>query len=51
MNVKKITPVLLVNEIESILPFWIGRLGFAKTIEVPTAANSLSSRSRMAPSK
>ena len=35
MNVKKITPVLLVNEIESILPFWIGRLGFAKTIEVP----------------
>src|SRR5580693_6915525 len=35
MNVKRITPVLLVNEIESILPFWIDRLGFAKTIEVP----------------
>jgi uncharacterized glyoxalase superfamily protein PhnB len=35
MNVKKITPVLLVNEIEPILPFWIDRLGFAKTIEVP----------------
>jgi uncharacterized glyoxalase superfamily protein PhnB len=35
MNVKKITPVLLVDEIEPILPFWIGRLGFAKTIEVP----------------
>jgi uncharacterized glyoxalase superfamily protein PhnB len=35
MNVKKITPVLLVNEIEPILSFWIDRLGFAKTIEVP----------------
>jgi uncharacterized glyoxalase superfamily protein PhnB len=35
MNVKRITPVLLVNEIESILPFWIDRLGFTKTIEVP----------------
>ncbi|MGC1613766.1 MAG: VOC family protein, partial [Candidatus Acidiferrum sp.] len=35
MNVKKITPVLLVNEIEPILPFWIDCLGFAKTIEVP----------------
>jgi len=35
MNVKKITPVLLVDEIEPILPFWINRLGFTKTIEVP----------------
>jgi uncharacterized glyoxalase superfamily protein PhnB len=35
MNVKKITAVLLVNEIEPILPFWIDRLGFTKTIEVP----------------
>ena len=35
MNVKKITPVLLVNEIEAVLPFWIDRLGFTKTIEVP----------------
>src|SRR5580704_16334196 len=35
MNVKKITPVLLVNEIELVLPFWIDRLGFAKAIEVP----------------
>ena len=35
MNVKKITPVLLVNEIEPVLPFWTDRLGFAKTIEVP----------------
>jgi uncharacterized glyoxalase superfamily protein PhnB len=35
MNVKKITAVLLVNEIEPLLPFWIDRLGFTKTIEVP----------------
>jgi uncharacterized glyoxalase superfamily protein PhnB len=35
MNVKKITPVLLVNEIEPELPFWINRLGFTKIIEVP----------------
>jgi uncharacterized glyoxalase superfamily protein PhnB len=32
---KKITPVLLVKEIEPILPFWIDRLVFTKTIEVP----------------
>lgn len=35
MNVKCITPVLLVNEIEPQLHFWINRLGFTKTIEVP----------------
>lgn len=35
MNVKKITPVLLVHEIEPILPFWVDRLGFSKIIEVP----------------
>lgn len=35
MKVEKITPVLLVNEIEPVLPFWIERLGFTKTIEVP----------------
>jgi uncharacterized glyoxalase superfamily protein PhnB len=35
MNVKRITPVLLVKEIEPVIPFWVGRLGFAKTIEVP----------------
>jgi uncharacterized glyoxalase superfamily protein PhnB len=35
MNVKRITPVLLVNEIEPILPFWVDRLGFERTIEVP----------------
>jgi uncharacterized glyoxalase superfamily protein PhnB len=35
MNVKRVTPVLLVKEIEPIVPFWVDRLGFAKTIEVP----------------
>jgi uncharacterized glyoxalase superfamily protein PhnB len=35
MNVKRITPVLLVNEIEPLLPFWTEKLGFTKTIEVP----------------
>jgi uncharacterized glyoxalase superfamily protein PhnB len=35
MNVKRITPVLLVREIEPLVPFWVERLGFSKTIEVP----------------
>jgi uncharacterized glyoxalase superfamily protein PhnB len=35
MSVSRITPVLLVNEIEPQLDFWTRRLGFAKTIEVP----------------
>jgi uncharacterized glyoxalase superfamily protein PhnB len=31
----KITPVLFVDAIEPSLDFWIGRLGFEKTAEVP----------------
>ncbi len=31
----KITAVLFVDEIEPSLPFWIGRLGFEKTVAVP----------------
>jgi len=31
----KITPVLIVEEIEKSLPFWIDRMGFVKTVEVP----------------
>ncbi len=31
----KITSVLVVEEIESSLPFWVDRLGFNKTVEVP----------------
>jgi uncharacterized glyoxalase superfamily protein PhnB len=29
-----ITPVLIVEEIEKSLPFWVDRMGFAKTAEV-----------------
>lgn len=35
MQVKRITPVLFVNEIEPVLPFWVDHLGFTKIIEVP----------------
>lgn len=35
INVKRITPVLFVKEIEPILPFWVEKLGFTKMIEVP----------------
>jgi hypothetical protein len=31
----KITAVLMVEEIEKSLPFWIGRMGFTKTVDVP----------------
>ena len=32
---KKLTPVLCVKAIEPVLPFWVDRLGFQKTVEVP----------------
>ena len=35
MTVKKITPILFAQEIEPCLNFWIERLSFEKTIEVP----------------
>jgi len=35
MNVKRITPVLFVKEIEPVLLFWVDKLGFTKTVEVP----------------
>ncbi len=31
----KITAVLMVEEIEKSLPFWIDRMGFTKTVDVP----------------
>jgi uncharacterized glyoxalase superfamily protein PhnB len=34
MPVKKLTPVLFVEKIESVLPFWTQKLGFIKTAEV-----------------
>jgi len=35
VKVKKLTPVLYVDAIEPVLPFWLDRLGFQKTVEVP----------------
>ena len=35
IEVKKVTAVLLVEEIEPCLNFWVDRLGFTKTVEVP----------------
>ena len=35
MTVKTITPVLFAEEIEPCLKFWVERLGFEKTVEVP----------------
>jgi uncharacterized glyoxalase superfamily protein PhnB len=31
----KITAVLIVDKVESSLEFWVGRMGFEKTVEVP----------------
>jgi len=31
----KITPVLIVDKVEASLEFWVGRMGFEKTIDVP----------------
>ena len=35
MPVKKLTPILFVEKIEPVLPFWTQHLGFIKTVEVP----------------
>lgn len=35
MNVKKITPVLFVQDVEPCVKFWVERMGFKKTVEVP----------------
>ncbi|HEV8124486.1 MAG TPA: hypothetical protein VGP80_09595 [Gemmatimonadales bacterium] len=32
---KKLTPVIFVDRIEPVLPFWTERLGFTATVEVP----------------
>jgi len=33
--VKRLTPILFVEKIEPVLPFWTEQLGFVKTVEVP----------------
>jgi len=35
MAAKKLTPILFVEKIEPVLPFWMQHLGFIKTVEVP----------------
>jgi catechol 2,3-dioxygenase-like lactoylglutathione lyase family enzyme len=35
MKVKKLSPVLMVDTIEPCLAFWVDKLGFEKTVEVP----------------
>ncbi len=34
-TLKKLTPILYVERIEPAIPFWVDRLGFARTAEVP----------------
>lgn len=35
MKMLRLTPVLMVDAIEPVLSFWVDRLGFSKTTEVP----------------
>ena len=35
MNIKKLTPVLFVEEVEPCVKFWVERMGFQKIAEVP----------------
>ena len=35
MTIKRITPILFVSDVEPCSKFWVERLGFAKTAEVP----------------
>jgi uncharacterized glyoxalase superfamily protein PhnB len=35
MNVKRITPILFVEDVEPSVKFWVDRFGFQKTAEVP----------------
>ena len=39
MPVKKLTPILFVEKIEPLLPFWTEHLGFIKTVEVPEGSH------------
>lgn len=34
-TIKKLTPILYVERIEPVLPFWVDRLGYTRTAEVP----------------
>ena len=41
MDVKRITPVLLVKEIEPLIPFWVDGLGFTRAVGVPDGGDKL----------
>lgn len=34
-TIKKLTPILFVDRIEPSIPFWVDRLGYSRTAEVP----------------
>jgi hypothetical protein len=34
-TIKRVTPILYVDQIEPSIPFWVDRLGYARTAEVP----------------
>ena len=38
-EMRKLSPLLTVEAIEPCLPFWVERLGFAKTVEVPDGSS------------
>lgn len=38
-EMRKLSPLLTVEAIEPCLPFWMERLGFAKTVEVPDGSS------------
>lgn len=37
----KLTPVVMVEEIEKSMPFWVDRMGFLKTVDVPGESGKL----------
>ena len=41
MQVKRITPILMVEKVEPCVQFWVERLGFEKTAEVPGAGGAI----------
>jgi hypothetical protein len=43
----KLTPVLFVEQIEAVLPFWTQRLGFIKAVEACPSAPRSMARSKL----
>lgn len=38
-EMRKLSPLLTVDAVEPCIPFWVERLGFAKTVEVPEGSS------------